>query len=33
MRGYAMKIGLVTFHDASNYGAVLQAYALNTVLT
>jgi hypothetical protein len=23
-----MKIGILTFHDANNYGAVLQAYAL-----
>ena len=27
-----MKIGIVTFHDAANYGAVLQAYGLHTVL-
>ncbi len=27
-----MKIGLLTFHYAHNYGAVLQAYALKTVL-
>lgn len=27
-----MRIGIVTFHRASNYGAVLQAYALQTVL-
>lgn len=27
-----MKIGLLTFHNAHNYGAVLQAYALRTVL-
>ncbi len=26
------KIGILTFHRASNYGAVLQAYALQTVL-
>lgn len=24
-----MKAGIITFHDANNYGAVLQAYALN----
>lgn len=28
-----MKIGIVTFHRAHNYGAQLQAYALSTVLT
>lgn len=27
-----MKIGILTFHWATNYGAVLQAYALQTVL-
>ena len=27
-----MKIGILTFHRAYNYGAVLQAYALNSVL-
>lgn len=27
-----MKIGILTFHDAHNYGAVLQAYALKTYL-
>ena len=27
-----MKIGIVTFHDALNYGAVLQAYALRETL-
>ncbi|MDK0927598.1 polysaccharide pyruvyl transferase family protein [Clostridium perfringens] len=27
-----MKIGILTFHNAYNYGAVLQAYALKTVL-
>ena len=27
-----MKIGILTFHRASNYGAVLQAYALTEVL-
>jgi len=27
-----MKIGILTFHHAHNYGAVLQAYALRTVL-
>ncbi len=26
------KVGILTFHDADNLGAVLQAYALNTVL-
>ena len=26
------KIGILTFHNAHNYGAVLQAYALRTVL-
>ncbi len=25
-----MKAGIITFHDANNYGAVLQAYALNS---
>ena len=24
-----MKLGIITFHRAKNYGAVLQAYALN----
>lgn len=28
-----MKIGILTFHNAHNYGAVLQAYALQYVLT
>lgn len=28
-----MKIGIITFHWATNYGAVLQAYALQTYLT
>ena len=28
-----MKIGIVTFHNALNAGAVLQAYALQTFLT
>lgn len=28
-----MKIGIITFHNALNAGAVLQAYALQTVLT
>lgn len=28
-----MKIGIVTIHNASNYGAVLQAYALQKVLS
>lgn len=28
-----MKIGIVTFHNALNAGAVLQAYALQTILT
>lgn len=27
------KIGILTFHDAANYGAFLQAYALQTALT
>lgn len=27
-----MKLGLLTFHDAANYGAVLQAYALQAYL-
>ena len=27
-----MKIGIVTFHMAENYGSVLQAYALTTFL-
>lgn len=27
-----MKVGILTFHDAHNYGAVLQAYALRTFL-
>lgn len=27
-----MKTGIVTFHDADNYGAVLQAYALQEIL-
>lgn len=27
-----MKIGVLTFHNAHNYGAVLQAYALRTKL-
>ncbi len=27
-----MKIGILTYHDAHNYGAVLQAYALKTYL-
>ena len=27
-----MKIGILTFHWAHNYGAVLQAYALQEVL-
>ena len=27
-----MKIGIMTFHWAVNYGAVLQAYALQTYL-
>ena len=25
-----MKVGILTFHNAHNYGAVLQAYALKT---
>ena len=28
-----MKIGIITFHWATNYGAVLQAYALQSFLT
>lgn len=28
-----MKVGIFTFHEANNYGAVLQAYALQTVLS
>ncbi len=28
-----MKIGILTFHDAHNYGAVLQAYALKRYIT
>ena len=28
-----MKIGIITFHWATNYGAILQAYALQTYLT
>lgn len=28
-----MKIGLITFHSSKNYGAVLQCYALQTVLS
>ena len=28
-----MKIGIITFHNALNAGAVLQAYALQTILT
>lgn len=27
-----MKIGIITFHDALNYGAVLQTYALSNIL-
>lgn len=27
-----MKVGILTFHNAHNYGAVLQAYALRTVI-
>ena len=27
-----MKIGILTFHNAHNYGAVLQAYALKTLI-
>ena len=27
-----MKIGIVTFHWATNYGAILQAYALQNYL-
>lgn len=29
---YKMKIGIITFHRAVNYGAVLQAYALQTMI-
>ena len=28
-----MKIGILTFHRAHNYGAMLQAYALHKVLS
>ena len=28
-----MKIGILTFHRAENYGALLQAYALKTYLS
>ena len=28
-----MKIGIITFHAAHNYGSKLQAYALKTFLT
>ena len=28
-----MRAGIVTFHKADNYGAVLQAYALQKTLT
>ena len=28
-----MKVGIVTFHRAENFGATLQAYALQTYLT
>ena len=27
-----MKVGIITFHRARNYGAVLQAYALMTYI-
>lgn len=27
-----MKVGILTFHTATNYGAVLQCYALQTAL-
>ena len=27
-----MKVGILTFHFAVNYGAVLQAYALQSIL-
>ena len=27
-----MKIGILTFHNAKNYGATLQAYALRKIL-
>ena len=28
-----MKISCLTFHDSSNYGTVMQAYALQTIVT
>ena len=28
-----MKIGILTFHEASNFGALLQSYALQQALT
>lgn len=28
-----MKVGIITFHNALNAGAILQAYALQTILT
>ena len=27
-----MKIGIITFHWATNYGAILQSFALQTIL-
>ncbi|MGB8454044.1 MAG: polysaccharide pyruvyl transferase family protein [Anaerocolumna sp.] len=30
--GIKMKVGIITFHKVNNYGAVLQAYALQTTL-
>lgn len=27
-----MKIGILTFHDANNYGAILQTYALQETI-
>ena len=32
MEKKANKVGILTFHRANNYGAVLQAYALQTYL-
>ena len=31
-KGNFMKIGILTFHDADNYGAILQAYALQETI-
>ena len=28
-----MRIGILTYHDEVNYGSLLQAYAMQTVLT